>query len=89
MTNESRVAPGNSPEASAYDEMNHGLSWYVVPDAETDSFFIEHGGGGAGFATAMRLYPDRNLGMVIMANGTYPHSSFAFSDGKRPDVRCY
>ena len=52
-----------------YDEMYQGLGWvYVV---EGDDFFVEHGGGGPGFAANMRLYPDRGLGMVVLANGSY------------------
>jgi hypothetical protein len=42
--------------------------WYVVKSP--DLVFIAHG-GGPGFASDMRLYPDRELGMVIIANGTY------------------
>jgi D-alanyl-D-alanine carboxypeptidase len=71
MTNESHVLPGNTPEAAAYkdyDQMYHGLGWYVVKNHD---FFIAHGGGGPGFAADMRLYPDRELGMVIIGNGTY------------------
>ena len=71
MTNESHVLPGNTPEAAnykEYDQMYHGLGWYVVKNHD---FFIAHGGGGPGFAADMRLYPDRELGMVIIANGTY------------------
>ena len=71
MTNESHVLPGNTPEAAAYenyDQMYHGLGWYVVKNHD---IFIAHGGGGPGFAADMRLYPDRELGMVIIGNGTY------------------
>jgi CubicO group peptidase (beta-lactamase class C family) len=71
LTHESHILPGNTPEASAYkeyDQMYHGLGWYVVKNHE---FFIAHGGGGPGFAADMRLYPDRELGMVIIANGSY------------------
>jgi D-alanyl-D-alanine carboxypeptidase len=71
MTNESHVLPGNTPEAANYkdyDQMYHGLGWYVVKNHD---FFIAHSGGGPGFAADMRLYPDRELGMVIIANGTY------------------
>jgi len=32
--------------------------------------WVQHSGGGPGFATVMRLYPDENLGIVIMANNT-------------------
>lgn len=72
MINESHVFPGNSPEAGNYkdyDQMYHGLGWYVVKSP--DLVFIAHGGGGPGFASDMRLYPDRELGMVVIANGTY------------------
>jgi hypothetical protein len=49
--------------------MYKGLAWdYVV---EGDDIFISHGGGGPGFRVNMRLYPDRDLGIVIFANGTY------------------
>jgi CubicO group peptidase (beta-lactamase class C family) len=69
MTSDAHIAAGKTPEASAYDEVDHGLSWFVVPQG--DSFYLAHNGGGPGFATGMRLYPDHDLGMVIMANGTY------------------
>jgi D-alanyl-D-alanine carboxypeptidase len=72
LTNESHILPGNTPEAAeykAYDEVYQGLGWtYVV---EGDEFFIAHSGGGPGFAANMRLYPDRDLGMVVLANGAY------------------
>ena len=72
LTNESHILPGDTPEAASfkdYDEMYQGLGWvYVVED---EDFFIAHGGGGPGFSADMRLYPDRELGMVILANGTY------------------
>ena len=47
----------------------HGLGWTVVPTE--DSFYLNHSGGGPGFSANMQLYPDRGLGLVIMANGTY------------------
>jgi CubicO group peptidase (beta-lactamase class C family) len=72
LTNDSHILPGNTPEAADfkdYDEMYQGLGWaYVV---EGDDFFIAHSGGGPGFAANMRLYPDRDLGIVVLANGTY------------------
>jgi CubicO group peptidase (beta-lactamase class C family) len=72
LTYEGHILPGNTPEAAdfkEYDEMYQGLGWaYVV---EGDDFFIAHSGGGPGFAANMRLYPDRGLGMVVLANGSY------------------
>ena len=32
--------------------------------------WLQHSGGGPGFATVMRLYPKENLGIVLMANST-------------------
>jgi len=72
LTNESHIMPGNTPEAAQYkdyDEVFHGLGWFYV--VEGDDFFITHAGGGPGFAANMRLYPDRDLGVVVLANGTY------------------
>lgn len=45
-----------------------GLGWAV---GESDGeFYLEHGGGGPGFATTMRLYPESGIGIVILTNGT-------------------
>ncbi len=35
-----------------------------------DRLWVQHSGGGPGFATIMRLYPKENLGIVIMSNNT-------------------
>jgi CubicO group peptidase (beta-lactamase class C family) len=32
--------------------------------------YLEHMGGGPGFATTMRIYPDSGIGIAILANGT-------------------
>jgi CubicO group peptidase (beta-lactamase class C family) len=45
-----------------------GLGWYV---GESDGErYLEHMGGGPGFATTMRLYPETGIGIAILANGT-------------------
>jgi len=36
----------------------------------TKRSWVQHSGGGPGFATVMRLYPEENLGVVIMVNNT-------------------
>lgn len=46
----------------------HGLGWFKGEG--NGSRFLEHAGGGPGFATIMRLYPERGLGIAILANGT-------------------
>jgi hypothetical protein len=32
--------------------------------------YLEHAGGGPGFATTMRLYPASRMGFAILTNGT-------------------
>lgn len=32
--------------------------------------WVQHSGGGPGFASVMRYYPEEDLGIVVMANGT-------------------
>jgi CubicO group peptidase (beta-lactamase class C family) len=46
----------------------HGLGWFI--NESNNLRYIEHAGGGPGFATIMRLYPEENLGVAILANGT-------------------
>jgi CubicO group peptidase (beta-lactamase class C family) len=72
MIHEGHVFPGNTSEARAYadyEQMYHGLGWYVVKNPDVE--FIAHGGGGPGFTSDMRLYPDRELGMVVIGNGSH------------------
>jgi D-alanyl-D-alanine carboxypeptidase len=45
-----------------------GLGWFVVES--NGERYLEHMGGGAGFATTMRIYPEAGLGIAILANGT-------------------
>ncbi len=45
-----------------------GLGWHI--GESNRARYLEHGGGGPGFATIMRIYPDEDLGIVILANGT-------------------
>ena len=72
MTNSGHVKAGDSPDAADFDEMYHGLGWFVIPtQTAEDGFYLTHSGGGPGFSTNMRLYPSSKLGVVIMANGTY------------------
>ena len=44
-----------------------GLGWRRRRDAEGDDY-VEHLGGGGGYGSAMRLYPERGLAVVAMAN---------------------
>ena len=46
----------------------HGLGWFSFPQGSRP--YVEHAGGGPGFATNMRLNPHEKLGIAILANGT-------------------
>jgi hypothetical protein len=53
------------------DRLDVGLGW-CRPHGVTD--YVEHLGGGSGYFTVMRLYPERGLGVVTMGNATrYRH----------------
>ena len=56
-----------------------GLAWFRrKSDTPSEERYWEHLGGGAGFWTMMRVYPDRNLGLVTMGNATaYDHQRLA------------
>jgi len=62
-----RVTPRGGP-------LDVGLGWYR-PAGRTPTF-VEHLGGGSGFWSVIRLYPDAGLGVVIMGNTTrYDHEA--------------
>jgi hypothetical protein len=44
------------------------LGWGVYP--EGGRLYLDHGGGGPGFGTDLRVYPEESLGLVIIANDT-------------------
>jgi CubicO group peptidase (beta-lactamase class C family) len=67
MTGASHV-PGEGPNMAAYPNGHHGLGWYVIPESQRRR--LQHDGAGPGFATTMRLYPEAELGIAILANGT-------------------
>jgi len=46
----------------------HGIGWWVG-DSNGERY-LEHMGGGPGFATTMRIYTNNGLGITILANGT-------------------
>jgi CubicO group peptidase (beta-lactamase class C family) len=56
-----------------------GLGWFRGrADSRRGERFWEHLGGGVGFWTLMRLYPDERLGIVLMGNATrYDHQRIA------------
>ena len=44
-----------------------GLGWEAQLTAD-DRRYLTHSGGGPGFATIFRIYPEENLGVVVMGN---------------------
>jgi len=54
------------PNGAAPTERPLGWAEYNM----TGRLWVQHSGGGPGFATVMRLYPEESLGIVIMANNT-------------------
>jgi CubicO group peptidase (beta-lactamase class C family) len=62
-----------------------GLGWFRRPaDRKAQPSFVEHWGTGGGFCNAMRLYPDRGLGMVVLANTTRPYDHHALMTALLP-----
>ena len=52
-------------------KLDVGLGWFRRQrDPHDGSRYWEHLGGGGGFFSAMRIYPDRRLGLVAMGNAT-------------------
>lgn len=57
---------GMLPLGEAPDERPLGWAEYSLERPH----WVQHRGGGPGFATQMRYYPGENLGIILMANGT-------------------
>jgi len=60
-----RAAPG----------LDVALGWHVVPISETDPLYW-HNGGTGGFRSFAAFVPDREVGVVILANGAAPMPQF-------------
>ena len=54
-----------------------GLGWYRKHNTTAGPPHVEHLGAGGGYYNAMRIYPDLDLGLVVMANTTarYDHDA--------------
>jgi CubicO group peptidase (beta-lactamase class C family) len=61
LTNESRLAKPDGGQ--------QGLGWKINPDMRGE-LYMGHAGAGPGFATELRIYPQHNLGLVLMGNDT-------------------
>jgi CubicO group peptidase (beta-lactamase class C family) len=52
-----------------------GLGWFRKTDQRnTRPRFVEHYGSGGGCYNVIRIYPDHDLGVVVMANTTHPYN---------------
>ncbi len=71
MTYEGHVMVKNPP-SERYADTWRGLGWASIT-RENGRLWVEHIGGGAGFGTSMRLYPEEGLGVIMMANDTNIH----------------
>jgi CubicO group peptidase (beta-lactamase class C family) len=47
---------------------DHAIGWFRRDRA--DQSYVEHFGAGAGFWNVMRIYPAKDLGIVVMSNST-------------------
>ena len=56
-----------SEQLSIPGETAQGLGWRAHLTDEGRRY-LTHSGGGPGFATIFRVYPDENLGVVVMGN---------------------
>lgn len=60
------VARSPAPDSKS---LEFGLSWFV---SRTDSgISLSHGGSGMAFVALLRLYPERDFGVLVAANSTY------------------
>ena len=59
-------------------KLDVGFGWFRRGPKRRSVDYVEHLGGGGGFWTMMRIYPERGLGIVTMGNSTsYDHERIA------------
>ena len=51
-----------------YRGMNYSPGWKIMNNENNP--YIFHGGAGASFGSMIRLYPDKFIGIAVMANDT-------------------
>lgn len=70
MLESHQVPAGDSSELKMLNkqDVRHGIAWFVVRNENRT--FYEHAGGGPGWSALMRIYPDEDLAIVLMGNGT-------------------
>jgi len=58
------------------DNLRFGLGWFI--GEENGEVTLNHGGSGMAFVSMLTLYPERNMGTVVMANSTYLGRTMGF-----------
>ena len=58
------------------DDLQFGLGWFI--GESNGERTLSHGGSGMAFVSMLTLYPERNLGTVVMANSTYLGRTMGF-----------
>jgi len=59
----------NESPAPDTNNFSFGLGWFIGDS--NGEITLTHGGAGMAFVTMLRLYPEKNLGVVVFANSTY------------------
>jgi CubicO group peptidase (beta-lactamase class C family) len=71
IVSEANLLYRRQPQVKINADASYGLGWVV---ARTKGLqVIEHGGGTMGFATNLTFYPEKGLGVVMIANGSGGH----------------
>lgn len=63
-----RIEVTKSP-ARGVEGLGQKLGWFVLPTELGDSF--AHGGSGMGYTAMLQLFPDKELGIFVVANDSY------------------
>lgn len=58
------------------DGLQFGLGWFI--GESNGELTLNHGGSGMAFVSMLTLYPERNMGTVVMANSTYLGRTMGF-----------
>lgn len=90
ILSEESVAAMKECQLNSQGECLRGLGWRIA-DAGNRTW-VEHRGGGPGFKSEVRIYPDLGLGMAVLGNRTFDSreivnklisNSHLFSDNSR------
>ena len=72
VISEENLCERRKPGIKMGDKSSYGLG--LIVGREQGLQIISHGGGTMGFATDLFFYPEKGIGVVVMANSRYGHS---------------